>query len=140
MKHAKRYTRQVLLPEIGIDGQQKLHAAKVLVIGVGGLGCPVLQMLAASGVGTLGIVDGDLVDESNLHRQILFNINDCGKLKVDVAKSAIQKLNPEVQINIFPEFINENNTFSIAKNYDILVDCTDSIELRYLINDISKEL
>jgi adenylyltransferase/sulfurtransferase len=137
MEHSNRYSRQIVLPEIGSDGQQKLHDSKVLIIGVGGLGCPVLQMLAASGVGNLGIVDGDLVDESNLHRQILFNINDCGKLKVEVAKDAIKKLNPEIKIIVYSEFINENNIATIAENYDILVDCTDSIETRYLINDIA---
>lgn len=137
MEHSKRYSRQIALPEIGSDGQQKLQKAKVLVIGIGGLGCPVLQMLAATGVGTLGIVDGDLVEETNLHRQILFTKDDCGKRKVDVAKNAVQKLNAAMKIDIYPEFINENNIFSIAKDYEILVDCTDSIETRYLINDIS---
>ncbi|MFC6266742.1 HesA/MoeB/ThiF family protein [Frigoriflavimonas asaccharolytica] len=137
MEHSKRYSRQIVLPEIGSDGQQKLQNAKVLIIGVGGLGCPVLQILAASGVGNLGIVDGDIVDESNLHRQILFNINDCGKLKVDVAIDAILKMNSEIKMDIYSEFINESNIFEIAKNYDILVDCTDSIETRYLINDIA---
>lgn len=125
------------LPEIGSVGQQKLQNAKVLVIGAGGLGCPVLQMLAASGVGNLGIVDGDLVEETNLHRQLLFNIQDCGKNKAEVASKAIQKLNSEIETQFYTVFINENNIFSIAKDYDILVDCTDSIAIRYLINDIS---
>lgn len=137
MQHSKRYTRQITLPEIGNNGQQKLRNAKVLVIGAGGLGCPVLQILAASGVGTLGIVDGDIVEETNLHRQLLFTIEDCGKNKVDVAKKAILKLNSEVKITVYAQYINENNISTIAKNYDILVDCTDSIATRYLINDIS---
>lgn len=125
------------LPEIGSVGQQKLQNAKVLVVGAGGLGCPVLQILAASGVGNLGIADGDLVEETNLHRQLLFNIEDCGKNKAEVASKVIQKLNSEVKTKVYAEFISENNISAIAENYDILVDCTDSIETRYLINDIA---
>lgn len=125
------------LPEIGSIGQQKLLNAKVLVIGVGGLGCPVLQMLAASGVGTLGIVDGDVVDITNLHRQLLYTTDDCGRNKVDVAANAIQKINSDVKVNVYPEFISENNIATIVKDYEILVDCTDTIATRYLINDIS---
>ena len=136
MEHSKRYTRQMVLPEIGSLGQQKLRSAKVLVIGAGGLGCPVLQMLAAAGVGTLGIVDGDIVEETNLHRQLLYTIDDCGKNKVDAAANAILKINSEVKTNVYCEFINESNIGLISKNYDILVDCTDSIATRYLISDI----
>lgn len=137
MEIAKRYLRQVSLSEVGSVGQQKLRNAKVLVIGAGGLGCPVLQMLAASGVGTLGIVDGDIVEETNLHRQLLFSADDCGRNKVNVAAEAIQKLNPEVETHIYPHFIGESNIAGIIKNYDILVDCTDNIATRYLINDIA---
>ncbi|UOX33495.1 HesA/MoeB/ThiF family protein [Flavobacterium sediminilitoris] len=140
MEHSKRYTRQMALPEIGSLGQQKLLNAKVLVIGAGGLGCPVLQMLAASGVGTLGIVDGDVVDETNLHRQLLYTTNDCGKNKVDVAANSIQKINSDVKVNVYPEFISESNIAIISKDYEILVDCTDTIVTRYLINDISIHL
>ena len=99
MEHSKRYTRQIALSEIGNSGQQKLLDAKVLVIGSGGLGCPVLQMLAASGVGTLGIVDGDVVEETNLHRQLIFTMDDCGKNKVEVAAKVIQNINSEVKVN-----------------------------------------
>lgn len=137
MDYSKRYSRQVVLSEIGVEGQQKLQAAKVLVIGAGGLGCPVLQMLASAGVGTLGIVDGDVVEETNLHRQLLYNNDDCGNDKVEVAKKVIGKVNPDVTVNSYAEFINESNIASIAKNYDILVDCTDDIATRYLINDTS---
>jgi len=125
------------LSEIGSLGQQKILTAKVLVIGAGGLGCPVLQMLAASGVGTLGIVDGDVIEETNLHRQLLYTIDDCGKNKVEAAANAIRKINSTVKTNLYPEFINESNIAFIVKSYDILVDCTDSIATRYLINDIS---
>lgn len=109
MEHSKRYTRQIALSEIGNSGQQKLLDAKVLVIGSGGLGCPVLQMLAASGVGTLGIVDGDVVEETNLHRQLIFTMDDCGKNKVEVAAKVIQNINSEVKVNIYAEYLNENN-------------------------------
>jgi sulfur-carrier protein adenylyltransferase/sulfurtransferase len=137
MEHSKRYSRQIVLSEIGSLGQQKLLNAKVLVIGAGGLGCPVLQMLAASGVGTLGIVDGDVVEETNLHRQLLFTIDDCGKNKVAVAANAIHKINSDVKVNVYPKFISESNIATIVKDYEILVDCTDTIATRYLINDIS---
>ena len=137
MEHSKRYTRQIALSEIGNSGQQKLLDAKVLVIASGGLGCPVLQMLAASGVGTLGIVDGDVVEETNLHRQLIFTMDDCGKNKVEVAAKVIQNINSEVKVNIYAEYLNENNITEITEKYDILVDCTDSITIRYLINDIA---
>lgn len=137
MKHSKRYSRQIALPEIGSSGQQKLLDAKVLIIGAGGLGCPVLQILAASGVGTLGIVDGDVVEETNLHRQLLFTVNDCGQNKAEVAAKAVRNINSEVKTDIFAEYLNENNITQIAGKYDILVDCTDSIAIRYLINDIA---
>jgi adenylyltransferase/sulfurtransferase len=133
----KRYSRQTILPEIGLIGQQKLLDAKVLVIGAGGLGCPVLQVLAAAGVGILGVVDGDIVDETNLHRQLLYTIADCGKNKVDAAANAISKINPEVIVKTYPSFVNESNIANITKDYDILVDCTDILSTRYLINDIS---
>jgi molybdopterin/thiamine biosynthesis adenylyltransferase/rhodanese-related sulfurtransferase len=133
----KRYRRQTMLSEIGAIGQQKLLNAKVLVIGAGGLGCPVLQVLAAAGVGTLGIVDGDIVEETNLHRQLLYTMKDCGKNKVDIAASAISKINPEVIVQTYTSFINESNIASITKDFEILVDCTDTISTRYLINDMS---
>ena len=115
MEHSKRYSRQVALPEIGTIGQQKLLNAKVLVIGAGGLGCPVLQMLAASGVGTLGIVDGDVVDVTNLHRQLLYTNEDCGTKKVEAAANAISRINPDINVNVYPEFISETNIATIVK-------------------------
>lgn len=140
MEHSKQYARQMALPEIGSLGQQKILNAKVLVIGAGGLGCPVLQMLAASGVGTLGIVDGDVVGITNLHRQLLYTTDDCGTKKVDAAANAIHKINSDVKVNVYPEFISESNIATIVKDYEILVDCTDAIATRYLINDISVHL
>ncbi len=137
MQDSKRYTRQIALPEIGREGQQKLRDAKVLVIGAGGLGCPVLQILASSGVGILGIADGDFVEETNLHRQLLFTLEDCGKNKAEIAAKAILKLNSEVKTVVYPKFIDENTISEISKDYEILVDCTDAINIRYLINDIA---
>ena len=133
----KRYERQIALPEIGIEGQQKLTEAKVLIIGAGGLGCPVLQHLAAAGVGFIGIVDGDVVEESNLHRQLLFTLTDCGNHKAVVACEAIFKQNPAVKVIPFASYFNESNAFEIVENYQIIVDCTDNLTTRYLINDVA---
>ena len=137
MRNNKRYSRQIALPEIGELGQQKLQNARVLVIGAGGLGCPVLQNLAAAGVGTIGIVDGDVVDETNLHRQLLYTLKDCGKSKAETAKRAVLELNPEVTVNMFPEFFNTQNAAEIVQEYRIIVDCTDTLAVRYLINDLA---
>jgi sulfur-carrier protein adenylyltransferase/sulfurtransferase len=137
MQQFKRYQRQIELSEIGSLGQEKLQNAKVLIIGAGGLGCPVLQILAAAGVGTIGIVDGDQVDESNLHRQLLYTLEDSGKNKAEIAALALSKINPEVLVYTYPVFISEYNIAEISQNYEILVDCTDNIAARYLINDIS---
>lgn len=137
MINKTRYSRQIALPEIGEEGQLKLQNASVLVIGAGGLGCPVLQNLAAAGVGTIGIVDGDVVDETNLHRQLLYTLKDCGNSKAETAKKAILELNPEIKVNVFPEFFTTQNAFEIVSDYQIIVDCTDTIGVRYLINDVA---
>lgn len=132
-----RYSRQIVLQEIGEAGQLKLQNARVLVIGAGGLGCPVLQNLAAAGVGTIGIVDGDVVDETNLHRQLLYTLKDCGKSKVEVAKKVILELNPEIKVNVYRDFFGTQNAFEIVSDYQIIVDCTDTLAIRYLINDVA---
>lgn len=132
-----RYSRQIILPEIGVLGQQKLQNARVLVIGAGGLGCPVLQNLAAAGVGFIGIVDGDVVEVTNLHRQLLYTLKDCGKSKAVTAAEAVLELNSEIKVNVFNEFLNKENAFEIVGDYQIIVDCTDTIGIRYLINDVS---
>lgn len=132
-----RYQRQIALPEIGMAGQQKLTDAKVLVVGAGGLGCPVLQNLAAAGIGTIGIVDGDLVEESNLNRQFLYNNFDFGKNKATAAADAIQKQNPNIKVIPFTSDFNRNNAFEIANGFHIIVDCTDNLPTRYLINDVA---
>ncbi len=132
-----RYQRQIALPEIGKAGQQKLTDAKVLVVGTGGLGCPVLQNLAGAGVGTIGIVDGDLVEESNLNRQFLYNNSDCGKSKDSAAAESLIKQNPNLKVIPFNSDFNRNNAFEIANGFHVIVDCTDNLPTRYLINDVA---
>nr|WP_068892531.1 HesA/MoeB/ThiF family protein [Pedobacter panaciterrae] len=131
----KRYNRQILLPELGIEGQQKLKAAKVLVIGAGGLGSPVLLYLAAAGIGKIGVIDHDSVDESNLHRQILFNSTDIGKSKADTSVHKLQLLNPHVNFVSYPFKIDMDNANSLIQDYDLVVDGSDNFPTRYLVND-----
>ncbi len=126
---------QIILSEIGEAGQEKLTTSKVLVIGAGGLGCPVLQYLAAAGVGTIGIVDFDNVEISNLHRQILYGDNSIGKNKAWAAKEWLQNLNPTININAYPQKLTPKNALSLFSEYDIIVDGTDNFSTRYLIND-----
>jgi molybdopterin/thiamine biosynthesis adenylyltransferase/rhodanese-related sulfurtransferase len=133
----KRYDKQIQLSEIGISGQDKLSNAKILVVGAGGLGCPVLQSLAAAGVGYIGIVDGDTIEETNLHRQFLYTLNDIGKSKAAVAKEVISKQNPNINITVYSDYFTSRNAFEIVSYYQIVVDCTDDNATRYLINDIA---
>jgi len=130
-----RYSRHIKLNKVGIDGQEKLKAAKVLVIGAGGLGCPVLQYLTAAGVGTLGIVDGDTVDESNLQRQILFTQADLKKPKAKTAALKLKQQNKHVNFKVVDTHGNKENIIQLISNFDIVVDCTDNFPTRYLIND-----
>jgi adenylyltransferase/sulfurtransferase len=129
------YSRQILLNEIGSEGQSKLSNAKVLVIGAGGLGCPVLQYLVSAGVGKIGIVDGDVVDVTNLHRQILYTVDNIGMSKALVAARELRRLNPFIEIQAFPNNIYTKNAFELINNYDIIVDCTDNYSARFIIND-----
>ncbi len=129
------YNRQIILPGFGWESQQKLKAAKVLVIGAGGLGSPALLYLAAAGVGTIGIVDFDVVDQSNLHRQVLFGIQDLGKPKVDAAKKRLEDLNPHPRIITYNKRFDSQNALDILGGYDIVVDGTDNFPTRYLVND-----
>jgi molybdopterin/thiamine biosynthesis adenylyltransferase/rhodanese-related sulfurtransferase len=131
----KRYSRQIILPEIGLSGQEKLKNAKVLMIGAGGLGCPILQYLTAAGVGTIGIVDDDVADLSNLHRQILYSTADIGKYKAQVAKKKLGILNPHTNITAFIERLTASNAEQICKDYDLVIDGSDNFETRYLVND-----
>ncbi len=131
----ERYERQILLPQLGIEGQEKLQQAKVLVVGAGGLGCPVLQYLAAAGVGTIGIADGDIVSLNNLHRQVLYTVHDIGLPKVDRAASVLQQLNPDISFATYNEMLTAQNALEIIGLFDIVVDGTDNFTSRYLIND-----
>ena len=132
-----RYNRHIIIPGFGIEAQQKLKAAKVLVIGSGGLGSPVLLYLAAAGVGTIGIVDFDVVDDSNLQRQVLFGVNEIGKPKVEAARRRLEALNPYIRLNIYNTHLNSQNALDILKDYDVIADGTDNFPTRYLVNDAS---
>jgi molybdopterin/thiamine biosynthesis adenylyltransferase/rhodanese-related sulfurtransferase len=129
------YQRQISLPELGPEGQQKLRNARVLVIGAGGLGCPALTYLAAAGVGTIGIIDFDRVEISNLHRQILFTVADVGRLKAEVAAERLRLLNPHSQFIAYTEGLSRENALSIGTDYDLVVDGSDNFPTRYLVND-----
>jgi adenylyltransferase/sulfurtransferase len=131
----KRYARHFTLPEFGIEGQKKLKASKVLVIGAGGLGCPVLSYVTAAGVGTIGIVDFDVVDESNLQRQILFGTSSLGQSKTKTARARLADLNPHVEIQCFEEKISAQNALEIIRDFDCVIDGTDNFPTRYLVND-----
>lgn len=135
MKESTRYNRQIILPEIGTDGQDKLSKAKVLVIGAGGLGAAILPYLSAAGIGEIGLVDDDTIDVSNLHRQVIYKTSAVGKSKAEEAKLLISDLNPEIKINSFSEKLSGKNAISLLKKYDIIVDATDNISIKYLIND-----
>ena len=135
----KRFEKQIILKKIGLIGQKKIKNAKILIIGMGGLGCPLLTYLASSGVCNIGIVDFDKVELSNLNRQILFNTSDIGKFKVNQAKSKISKIYKKVKIKTFKIKISKKNIKSIIKNFDIICDGTDNFNTRYLINDYCKK-
>lgn len=131
----KRYSRHIILKEVGGKGQQKLLAARVLLVGAGGLGSPAGFYLAAAGVGTLGIIDGDRVDLSNLQRQILHSTDDLGKSKVVSARETIEALNPDVTVQVYDERLTRDNALDIIRDYDLIVDGADNFATRYLVND-----
>ncbi len=131
----ERYNRHIIIPEFGLAAQQKLKAAKVLVVGSGGLGSPVLLYLAAAGIGTIGIVDFDVVDDSNLQRQVLFGVNEIGKPKVEAAKQRLQALNPHIEFVLYNTQLTSQNALDIIKDYDVVADGTDNFPTRYLVND-----
>jgi molybdopterin/thiamine biosynthesis adenylyltransferase len=134
-REIRRYTKQIMIPEIGIHGQEKLKQASVLVIGAGGLGCPVLQYLTAAGVGKIGIAEFDMVDETNLQRQVLYGSDDVGKLKSIIAKKRLEQLNSFAEIEILNLRFDATNALSVVKEFDVVVGATDNIESRYIIND-----
>jgi molybdopterin/thiamine biosynthesis adenylyltransferase/rhodanese-related sulfurtransferase len=131
----KRYSRHLIIPDVGMAGQKRLKNAKVLVVGAGGLGSPALLYLAAAGVGTLGIVDFDTVDESNLQRQIIHGVSDIGKSKAESAKESIEEVNPYVKVILHKERLDSDNVMEIFAPYDLIVDGTDNFATRYLVND-----
>ena len=135
----KRFEKQIILKKIGISGQKKIKKAKVLIIGMGGLGCPLLAYLAASGICNIGVVDHDKVEISNLNRQILFNASDLGKFKVIQARSRFNKIYNKVKIKTFKKKISSDNIEAVIKNYDIICDGTDNFSTRYIINDYCKK-
>jgi len=136
----RRYSRHLLLPDVGVIGQRRLRAARVLVVGAGGLGSPVLLYLAAAGVGTLGIVDDDVVDLSNLQRQVIHNTERIGVSKVDSAREAIHELNPDVNVVGYKTRIDASNIMEIIEGYDVIVDGVDNFPTRYLLNDATVRL
>ena len=135
-----RWARQTVLPEIGIEGQKKIINATVVLVGMGGLGCPVSQSLIASGIGKLKIIDGDKVELSNLHRQPLYGVEDIGRLKVQVAKKKLMQLNESAIVEPIEEFLDENNGLNFVSDATIIIDATDNIQTRQLIDRLSKKL
>jgi molybdopterin/thiamine biosynthesis adenylyltransferase/rhodanese-related sulfurtransferase len=129
------YSRQILLKEIGAEGQAKLREARVLIVGLGGLGSPVMQYLAGAGVGFLGLIDADVLDASNLHRQPIYGLADVGKPKADLARAAIAAINPDVQVETHDDRFNADNALELIRRHDIVVDCSDNFRTKYLIND-----
>ena len=131
----RRYSRHLILPEVGTEGQKRLKAAKVLMIGTGGLGSPLGLYLAAAGVGTLGLVDFDVVDDSNLQRQVLFGISDVGKPKIEAAAARLRDINPHIHIVPYETRLDSSNALDLFRDYDLVVDGTDNFPTRYLVND-----
>ena len=131
-----RYSRHLLLPEVGVDGQRALRRSRMLLIGAGGLGSPAALYLAAAGVGTLGLVDFDAVDVSNLQRQVLHGTRDVGRGKLDSARDRLRDLNPHVHVEGFPVRLTADNAREIADGFDVIIDGTDNFATRYLVNDL----
>ena len=137
-KQLERYSRQIILKDIGPIGQKKIIQSKVLIIGMGGLGCPVAEFLARAGVGNIGIVDNDKVELSNIHRQSLYNVKDLKKSKVKTAKIKLKKINDRTKVDCYDLRLNKKNQKKIIKKYDYVVDGSDNFETKFLVNDICK--
>ena len=135
----ERFSRQIILKDIGVLGQKKIIKAKVLIVGMGGLGCPAAEFLTRAGVGSLGIIDPDYVDLSNIHRQSLFNSEDLKKSKVLAAKKKLKKINPKTDINCYKIKLNKKNCLDIIKKYDFVIDGSDNFKTKFLINDFCKK-
>ena len=135
LKYFRKFEKQIILKKVGVAGQKKILSSKILLVGVGGLGCPLATYLAASGIGEIGLVDFDKIEISNLNRQTLFKESDIGKYKVDQAKKAIKQINKNTKISLFKKRLTKKNISQIFKKYDIICDGTDNYPTRYLIND-----
>ncbi len=136
----RRYSRHLIIPDVGMDGQKRLKNAKVLAVGAGGLGSPVLMYRAAAGVGTLGVVEFDVVDESNLQRQIIHGKSDVGRSKAESARDSITEINPYVDVRLHETRLDSDNVMEIFSQYDLIVDGTDNFATRYLVNDVALKL
>src|SRR5688500_8904504 len=134
LEEVRRYSRHLIMPEVAMDGQTRLKAAKVLCIGAGGLGSPVAMYLAAAGVGKLGLVDSDVVDETNLHRQIIHGQSDVGRKKVESARDALAEINPFIEVVLHDVRLDSTNVMDLFAGYDLIVDGTDNFPTRYLVN------
>ena len=131
----ERFSRQLILKKIGVAGQKKILSSKVLIVGVGGLGCPAAENLVRAGIGTIGLVDNDIVNLSNIHRQSLFNSKDLKKSKVYVAEKKLKEINPSIKIKTYNSRLNKKNIRSIIKNYELIIDGSDNFKTKFLIND-----
>jgi molybdopterin/thiamine biosynthesis adenylyltransferase len=136
----ERFSRQIILKDIGSAGQEKIKKAKILIVGAGGLGCPVSEFLTRAGVGEIGIIDNDVVDISNIHRQSLYDISDLKRSKVQSAKRKLNKINPNTLVKTYNLRLNESNALKIIKKYNYIVDGSDNFKTKFLINDISLKL
>lgn len=134
---SERYLRHILVRDIGAQGQQKLLSAKILIVGVGGIGAPVLQYLCAAGIGRIDLIDDDIVELSNLQRQIIYSVDDIGRKKVDAAKDFCQKLNPDTKVTTFGEKLTKKNAVNFFENYDLVIEGVDSFDTRYIVNAAS---
>ena len=136
----ERFSRQLVLKNIGAKGQKKILSSKVLVVGIGGLGCPAAENLVRAGIGTIGLIDNDIVNLSNIHRQSLFNSKDIKKAKVTVAAKRLQEINPLTKIEIYKSRLHEKNIEKIIKNYELIIDGSDNFKTKFLINDYCMKL
>ena len=131
----ERFSRQIILKNVGAKGQKKILSSKILIVGVGGLGCPAAESLVRAGIGTIGLIDNDIVNLSNIHRQSLFNSKDVKKFKVIVAAKKLKEINPSAKIKTYKSRLNKNNIENIIKNYEIIIDGSDNFKTKFLIND-----
>ena len=136
----ERYSRQLVLKNVGIKGQKKILSSKILIVGVGGLGCPAAENLVRAGIGTIGLIDNDIINLSNIHRQSLFTSKDIKKSKVSVAAKKLKEINPSTKIKTYKSRLNRNNIKNIIKNYEIIIDGSDNFKTKFLINDYCMKL